>query len=315
MHPAKTNDIAALGEAMVEFNQTSQEPPLYLQGFGGDTSNAVIAAARAGARTAYLTRLGTDRWGDCLMDLWQREGVNTTTVLRDAQAPTGMYFVSHDAQGHHFSYARAGSAASRMQPQDLAHWQDAIASSQWLHMSGISLAISNSACDTAFAAMQHARSVGTRVALDSNLRLSLWPLARAQACIRHAASLCDLFLPSLEDMTALTGLTQAQDIIGWSHAQGAAQVVLKLGADGAIASDGQTQRAVPGHNVSAVDATGAGDCFAGNLLARLSAGDNLWDATAYANAAAALSVQGYGAVAPLPRPDAVLNMLKKGERT
>ena len=311
--PSKTLDIVALGEAMVEFNQTQAVPPLYLQGFGGDTSNAAIAAARAGARVAYLSRLGTDRWGECLMDMWQRENVDVTAVLRDTQAPTGMYFVSHDAQGHHFSYARAGSAASRMLPQDVAHWQDAIASSQWLHLSGISLAISSSACDTAFAAMQHARSVGTRVALDSNLRLSLWPLDRAQACIRHAASLCDVFLPSLEDMTALTGLTQAQDIIGWSHAQGAAQVVLKLGADGALASDGQTQRMVPGHSVSAVDATGAGDCFAGNLLARLSAGDSLWDATAYANAAAALSVQGYGAVAPLPRNEAVLNLLMKAK--
>ena len=311
--PSKTLDIVALGEAMVEFNQTQADPPLYLQGFGGDTSNAAIAAARAGARVAYLSRLGTDRWGECLMDMWQRENVDVTAVLRDTQAPTGMYFVSHDGQGHHFSYARAGSAASHMQLQDMAHWQDAIASSQWLHLSGISLAISSSACDTAFAAMQHARSVGTRVALDSNLRLSLWPLDRAQACIRHAASLCDVFLPSLEDMTALTGLTQAQDIIGWSHAQGAAQVVLKLGADGALASDGQAQRMVPGHKVSAVDATGAGDCFAGNLLARLSAGDSLWDATAYANAAAALSVQGYGAVAPLPRNEAVLNLLMKAK--
>jgi 2-dehydro-3-deoxygluconokinase len=60
-----------------------------------------------------------------------------------------------------------------------------------------------------------------------------------------------------------------------------------------------------------VDATGAGDCFAGNLLARLSAGDSLWDATAYANAAAALSVQGYGAVTPLPRHAAVLDFLMK----
>jgi 2-dehydro-3-deoxygluconokinase len=308
---SKTLDIVALGEAMVEFNQTQADPPLYLQGFGGDTSNAAIAAARAGARVAYLSRLGKDRWGECLMDLWQRENVNVKAVMRDAQAPTGMYFVSHDAQGHHFSYARAGSAASRMQPQDVAHWQDAIASSQWLHLSGISLAISSSACDTAFAAMQHARSVGTRVALDSNLRLSLWPLDRAQACIRHAASLCDVFLPSFEDMTALTGLTQAKDIIQWSHAQGAAQVVLKLGTDGALASDGQTQRTVKGHTVQAVDATGAGDCFAGNLLARLAAGDSLWDATAYANAAAALSVQGYGAVAPLPRHDEVLNLLTK----
>ena len=50
------------------------------------------------------------------MELWQRENVDTSTVLRDAHTPTGIYFVSHDAQGHHFSYARAGSAASRMQP-------------------------------------------------------------------------------------------------------------------------------------------------------------------------------------------------------
>jgi 2-dehydro-3-deoxygluconokinase len=310
---SQTLDIVALGEAMVEFNQRphsgAHAAPLYAQGFGGDTSNAAIAAARAGARVAYLSRLGHDRWGECLMDLWQRENVDATTVLRDDQAPTGMYFVSHDAQGHHFSYARAGSAASRMQPQDLAHWQDAIASSQWLHLSGISLAISSSACDTAFAAMAHARSVGTQVALDSNLRLSLWPLARAQACIRQAVSLCDLFLPSLEDMTTLTGLTQAQDIIQWSHAQGAAQVVLKLGPEGALASDGHHPRQVPGHAVTAVDATGAGDCFAGNLLARLSAGDDLWAATAYANAAAALSVQGFGAVGPLPKADAVLHVL------
>lgn len=317
-NPIKALDIVALGEAMVEFNQTQgqhpDEPPLYLQGFGGDTSNAAIAAARAGARVAYLSRLGTDRWGDRLMDLWQRENVDTTAVVRDAQAPTGMYFVSHDAQGHHFSYARAGSAASRMQVQDVAqHWGEAIAQSQWLHLSGISLAISASACDAAFAAMRHARTAGTQVALDSNLRLSLWPLDRAQACMRHAVSLCDLFLPSMEDMTALTGLTQAQDIIGWSHAQGAAQVVLKLGADGALASDGHQQRLVPGHAVQAVDATGAGDCFAGNLLARLSCGQSLWDATAYANVAASLSVQGYGAVAPLPQREAVLKVLSSAK--
>jgi 2-dehydro-3-deoxygluconokinase len=312
-NPAQKIDIVALGEAMVEFNQVqSQEPyaaPLYLQGFGGDTSNAAIAAARAGARVGYLTRLGTDRWGDRLMALWQAENVATAGVLRDAQAPTGMYFVSHDAQGHHFSYARAGSAASRMQPQDLTHWAEPIAHSQWLHVSGISLAISSSACDTALAAMTHARRVGTRVALDSNLRLSLWPLARAQACIRQAVGLCDLFLPSLEDMTALTGLSQAQDIVAWSHAQGAATVVLKLGADGALASDGHTQRSVPGHSVQALDATGAGDCFAGNLLARLAAGEDVWSATTYANAAAALSVQGLGAVAPLPQREAVLDLL------
>ena len=304
-------DVVALGEAMLEFNQTQQAPPLYLQGFGGDTSNAAIAAARAGARVAYLSRVGQDHWGHLLMQLWAREGVNTSGILQDPQAPSGVYFVSHDERGHHFSYARAGSAASRMQTADVqTHWAGLIGSSQWLHLSGISLAISPSACDAAFAAMHAARDQGTRIAFDSNLRLSLWPLDRARACITEAVRLCDLFLPSLDDMTALTGLHQPDEVIDWSHAQGARQVVLKLGSDGALVSNGQQRSSIAPQRVQAVDATGAGDCFAGNLLARLSRGDTLEQAARYANAAAALSVQGRGAVAPLPLPGAVQALLQ-----
>ena len=55
------------------------------------------------------------------------------------------------------------------------------------------------------------------------------------------------------------------------------------------------------HRVIVADATGAGDCFCGNLLARIAVGDSLFQAARYANAAAALAVQGFGAVAPLPR--------------
>jgi 2-dehydro-3-deoxygluconokinase len=307
----KRLDLVALGEAMLEFNQVQQEPPLYLQGFGGDTSNAVIAAARAGARTGYLTRIGQDHWGKRLLSLWHSEGVDTTGVQTDPQAPTGVYFVSHDQAGHHFSYARAGSAASRMQEQDLSGpWQECIAGSQWLHVSGISLALSANACETVLAAMRWAKQNGTRVSLDSNLRLRLWTLPQAQQAMAQALPLCDLFLPSLEDMAPLTGLTQAEDIARWSHAQGVPQVVVKLGAQGALCSqDGQLTH-LPAYPIESVDATGAGDCFAGNLLARLAAGESLIDAARYANAAAALSVQGHGAVAPLPQAATVMQLLE-----
>ncbi len=300
-------DVVALGEPLLEFNQTQRDPPLYLQGFGGDTSNAVIAAARAGARTAYLSRLGKDHWAGLLMGLWQREGVDSQAVLADPQAPTGLYFVSHDEAGHHFSYARAGSAASRMQPADLQGlWSRYIARSHWLHVSGISMAISVSACQTVMAALRQARQCGTQISLDSNLRLRLWPLDHARQALTEALSLCDLFLPSLEDLVTLTGLSDADDIIDWSHAHGARQVVLKLGAEGAVCSDGRYRQALAGLTVAEVDATGAGDCFAGNLLARLAQGQPLLEAARYANTAAALSVQGYGAVAALPYPPAVL---------
>jgi 2-dehydro-3-deoxygluconokinase len=297
-------DVVALGEAMVEFNQTRAGEPHYQQGFGGDTSNAIIAAARAGARTAYLTRVGADSFGHSLLGLWAQEQVDTHAVTHDASSATGIYFVSHGPQGHEFSYLRAHSAASRMDAAWLSGAPaEYIAQAQWLHVSGISMAISASACDTVFAAMALAHAAGTQVSLDANLRLKLWPLARAQACIRQAIGLCDVFLPSYDDMVTLTGLSDAQAIVDWCHAQGARQVVLKLGAEGAIVSAavGAVRNTVTGHRVDAVDATGAGDCFSGNLLARLAAGDSLEAAAHYANVAAALTVQGFGAVASLPR--------------
>ncbi len=286
---------------MVEFNQTAPSLPHYLQGFGGDTSNAIIAAARAGARTGYLSRVGVDTFGAALLELWQRENVNTACVQQDPDAPTGIYFVTHGAAGHEFSYRRADSAASRMTPAWLvggaAH---AIAAAKVLHVSGISMAISPSACDTVLAAMRLARVAGTLVSFDSNLRLKLWPLERAREGIEKALALCDIFLPSLEDMVTLTGLASPAKIVDWSHAVGAKTVVLKLGEKGAIVSNDERSGLVTGRKVPLVDATGAGDCFCGNLLARVALGDDVFQAAIYANAAAALSVQGYGAVDPLP---------------
>jgi 2-dehydro-3-deoxygluconokinase len=306
----KSFDVVALGEAMVEFNQTTAGEPTYLQGFGGDTSNAVIAAARAGARTAYLSRVGDDWSGQRLMDLWRAEGVDTQAVEVTPDAPTGLYFVTHGPHGHEFGYQRRGSAAARMTPA----WfkgtpQAVVAQASILHVSGISMAISPGACDTVVTAMQAARSSGTRVSFDTNLRLKLWTLDQARAAVAKAAALCDWFLPSMDDAVHLSGHTDPTDVIAWAHALGAPTVVLKLGSDGCLVSQGGQQQHIPGHRVPLVDATGAGDCFCGNLLARLAAGDALPDAARYANAAAAVAVQGFGAVAPLPRAVAVRGLL------
>ena len=296
-------DVVALGEAMVEFNQTRPGEPEFLQGFGGDTSNVVIAAARAGARTAYLTRLGQDIFGDALLALWARERVDTSGIERDAQAPTGIYFVTHGPEGHEFSYRRAGSAASRMTPAWLP--REIVRRSKIVHVSGISLAISATARETVYAAMSEARDAGALVAFDSNLRLKLWPVDEARASITRAIGLCDLFLPSVDDIDVLIGQSDPAAIADWGHSLGAKQVVLKLGAQGALVSDGSRREPIAGHRVQVVDATGAGDCFCGNLLARLALGDSLFDAARYANKAAAIAVQGFGAVAPLPRTEQV----------
>lgn len=301
-------DILSLGEPMLEFNQTRPGEPNYLQGFGGDTSNLAIAAARSGARSAYVTRLGDDEFGRLFLALWKEEGVDTRGVTIDAQAYTAVYFVTHDANGHVFSYLRAGSAASRMRPEDLP--LALIREARFVHASGISMAISPGAADSVLAAFDAARAAGASISFDANLRLKLWPLARARALICAAAGSADYFFPSIEDARMLSGLEDTGAILDWAHGLGAKTVFLKLGAEGAIASDGAKRERIPGLRVRAVDATGAGDCFCGAALARLAAGDSVWDAARYANAAAALATTGFGAVAPLPRPAGVFSLLR-----
>jgi len=302
-----TPAILALGEAMVEFNQASNDRPEYLQGFGGDTSNFCIAAARQGVSAGFVSALGDDHFGRLLLRLWQDEGIDTSSVRIDPAASTGVYFVSHGPLGHAFDYLRAGSAASRYAPADLP--LQAIAAARVLHLSGISVAISNSACDAAFDAIAHARGNGVRVSFDTNLRVKLWPLARARAVMTEVLRQTDVCLPSWDDVVVLTGLDDRDAIVDWLLTQGAQIVALKLGRDGAYVATPDERRLVPGRAVAAVDATGAGDCFGGAFVARLVEGDDPFAAARYANAAAALSTQGYGAVAPIPRRAAVERLL------
>ncbi len=295
------SELLCFGEPMLEFNQQPDAGDgrrLYLEGHGGDASNTAIAAARSGAKVGMLTALGDDRAGEAFRQLWKAEGVDDSLVPTHREAPTGIYFVSHDERGHHFTFHRKGSAAARYAPADLP--QDAIRGAKALHLSGITLGISESSCDAGFRAMEIARQAGATVSFDTNLRLRLWPIARARACIHAAIAQADIVFPSLDDAEALTGLADPDAVADFYLAL-CPLVLLKLGREGVLVATRQARHRVAGFPVQAVDATGAGDTFAGAFLARRRAGDGLDDAARYANAAAALSTRGYGAVAPIPR--------------
>lgn len=294
-------DILTFGEPLVEFN--NRGGTAFVKGFGGDTSNVAIAAARQGASTGVIAHIGTDAFGDDLMALWREEGVSAETVKRDPKAPTGIYFVDHGPEGHTFSYRRAGSAASLVGPDDVPF--DAIGKARMLHASGISLAISPSACDATFAAMRAAREKGVTVSFDLNLRKLLWPIDRARALIHAALAHTDIALPGLDDATALTGLDDPREIIALYRSFGPKIVALTLGEGGAIVADGDAVYELPPRKAELVDASGAGDCFDGSFLARLCAGDDVRQAAEYATVAASLSVEGVGAIAPIPRKEAV----------
>jgi 2-dehydro-3-deoxygluconokinase len=266
-----------------------------------------VAAARQGARVAYVSAIGRDPAGDRFVELWDAEGVDHASVRRSATHATAVYFVTHSAKGHEFLYYRTASAAAAVTVADVP--ERVIAGAKYFYASGISQGISASAADAVFHAISVARAHGVKVAYDTNYRPRLWPVARAAAVIHAAIGQSDIALPSLEDAQALSGLEGPDAICDFYLRLGPKLVVLKMGAAGALLATPTTRLAIPPFACRPVDGTGAGDTFCGSFLARLIAGDGSEDAARYAAAAAAMKTEGYGAVAPIPRAAAVLAAL------
>ncbi len=296
-------DIIAIGEPMFELSAEEEgslsEVRRFVAGWGGDTSNFSIAASRAGARVGYLTRLGDDAFGDSFINLWQREGIDVSRIVKDPEAFTAAYFISRKGKQHHFTYLRKGSAASRMTPEFLP--RDFIASARLLHISGISQAISVSACDTIAAAITLARAAGRLVSYDPNFRPQLWSLDRAREVIHETCRHADLIFPSLDEARLLTGLDSPDEIARFYLGLGPKVVVVKLGAEGALLATADGLQAFPSNKVDSIDMSGAGDTFDGAFVARYIAGWPPEACVRFANAAAAITTSGLGCVTPVPR--------------
>jgi 2-dehydro-3-deoxygluconokinase len=295
-------DLLCIGEPMLEFNEQpalADGRVLYAQGFGGDTSNVAVAAARQGAKSGYISAIGRDPAGEALLALWAAEGVDTTHVRRSETHPTGVYFVTHGPDGHRFNYHRKGSAASALTPADIP--EAAIAGARLVFASGISQAISDSATDAVFHAFAIARAAGVATAYDTNYRPALWSPRRAAAIIHAAIGEADIAMPGMDDALALTGLTDPDAVLDFYLGLGPGLVLLKMGSAGVYFGTPEGRQKIPPFPAMPVDATGAGDTFCGAVIARLLAGDAPEDAAHYAAAAAAISTTGYGAIAPIPR--------------
>ena len=255
-------DVLCLGEPLLEFNQIKEgNKKTYSSGYGGATSNTAIAIARQGISVGFISKVGKDQFGRELLELWKRETVDYSHVSIHPEAPTGIYFVTHDTDGHHFNYYRSGSAACQMTPLDLP--KDDFVQTRILHLSAITQAISESSCKTSFTAIHQARKHGVIISYDTNLRLKLWSLECARDVINRTVPLCEVLLPSLDDVTSLTGLRDPDAITEYYLELGAKLVVLKLGSLGVLVSNGKENLYIPGHTVQAIDATGAGDTFNG----------------------------------------------------
>jgi 2-dehydro-3-deoxygluconokinase len=298
-----TPDVLSFGETMVLLNPGATGPLRYADRFakriGGAESNVAIGLARLGHDAAWASRLGDDPHGRYVRDTIRGEGVATHVTL-DPEAPTGIMFKERREVGEsRVFYYRHDSAASRMSPEDLP--AAALADADYLHLTGITPALSERCRELCFEAADRAREAGTRVSFDPNLRFKLWDEPAMRETLLPLAERADVVVPGIEEGEVLLGTDDPAEIAAGFRERGAEEVVVTLGAEGAyVAAEGVDER-VPGVTVErVVDAVGAGDGFvAGYLSGRL---DGLDPATAAdrANVAGALATTVSGDIEGLP---------------
>ncbi len=304
MGGSEVAEVLAIGEPLVEFAALQpgplEEAEAFRRGWGGDTSNFAVACARLGASVAYLTRVGDDAFGRALRAMWRREGVDDTYVQVAPGEPTGIYFLSRDRNGRHtFTYYRAGSAASRLSPQDLR--PEMFEGVRVLHVTGITQAISDSACRTVEAAVELARARGVLVSYDANIRPALKRVELLRDAVYAVMARATFVFLSTEDAFHLFGALPDAEVVGRVLEMGARTVVLKQGAEGClVATPDDGFRQIPGWSVEPIDTTGAGDAFDAGFVVAWLRGEPLERAAAFANAVGALTTTALGATAAVP---------------
>jgi 2-dehydro-3-deoxygluconokinase len=276
----------------------------FRKAYGGDTLNTLVAAARLGASTGYVTRVGDDPFAPFLLEAWRAEGIEVSQA-RLVEGFNGLYFISLLPGGEReFTYYRRGSAASTMTPGDLDPAY--IGSARVLHVSGISQAISPSCRETVLAAVRLAREQGVLISYDPNLRRKLWPsLAEARAAMHEVLPFADIVLPSApEEMTELLEARTPEEGVERLWAAGVGTVAAKLSEKGCLLGyDGRLVAIPPFVPEAVVDATGAGDAFDGAFLHGLVSGLSPEEAARLAVVCAGLSLRSRGAIGGLPYRD------------
>lgn len=300
---ASAGGLVTLGETMVLL---SAPPACRLRhvtslavGIGGAESNVAIGVRRLGGASAWIGRVGDDELGELVVGRIAAEGVDIGGAVSDPDVPTSLMIKERRTSAlSAVTYYRAGGPGSRLHPDDLD--SDRIAAAGVLHLTGITPALSDSACDTVRAAIETARAAGVLVSLDINYRAALWEESTAQKVLTDLVRRCDIVFAGDDEATML-GLSGSPESLAASLSElGPSQAVIKLGSRGAVAHLDGARHTVSALPVDAVDPVGAGDAFVAGYLTELLDGEPPSTRLATAAACGAFAVTSHGDWEGLP---------------
>ena len=302
-------DILTIGEILIDLTQTGRDEkgiPQFAANPGGAPANLAVAAAKLGAQTAFIGRVGDDAFGRYLTEVLRENGVDASGVAVDKTYPTTMAVVSVDARGERdFSFYRSANADVMLSASDIP--DAALRQAKLVHFGSVSLTADPSRAAT-LDAVRRAKAMGKTITYDPNYRANLWPDAdTAVAQMKAPLGLVDILKVSDEELPLLTGTADCAAGTAALAEQGVKLIFVTLGPDGVFYRLGEKTGHVPGVRCTVGDTTGAGDTFFGAALSKLCKEDlaaltpeTLEPILAFANKAASITTSRRGAIPAMP---------------
>lgn len=312
-------EIITFGETMALMmpdNAKGIEYASHFQGlFGGAESNVAIGVSRLGHRVGWFSRLGKDPLGTMILKKIRGEGVDVSRVVQTVEAPTGLMLREVVSGKTSVYYYRKGSAASTMRPEHLD--EDYIKQAQYLHVTGITPALSETCLETAKEAVRLAKKNGVKVLFDPNLRLKLWTLEAARPVLLELAEQADYFLPGLDELKLLYETESFDEIVAKLSALQGVSII--KGGDNVtyIVENGKVSSVPYFEAKQVVDTVGAGDGFCAGFIVGLLKGQSLSEAVRLGNLIGCMVVQMEGDWEGIPtweQVEAFLNNVQHVER-
>jgi ribokinase len=268
---------------------------------GGKGANQAVGAARAGGAVTLVARVGHDMFGDKAIAGFTADGINVDYVVRDRTSPSGVALIFVGQNGEN-SIAVASGANARLTPADVRKAKGAF------RKASVLLLQLETPLDTVQAAAELAAAAGVCVILNP---------APAQPLPDKLLRRVYLLTPNESEAELLTGISvdnvdSAAKAASALLARGAHNVIITMGARGALVAGADLRQMIPSFKIKAVDTTAAGDIFNGALALGLAEGRSLIEAARFASAAAAISVTRMGAQTSAPTRKEIDRLLAAG---
>jgi len=269
-----STDLFTFGEALSVFISTDTDSVMSAKTFervtAGAEVNVAVAISRLGLKSQYFSRFGNDQLGSVMLADIAAEGVDVSLAKRVNSYTGAMVRNPGKSAPVELSYLRKGSAASTIEPADIL--DSYISSTRWLHVTGITCAISHSGANTVKIALEKATAMNIKSSFDLNIRRKLWSEEDAKKVLAPLAKNVDLLIGGEDEDQAVFGAQEPKNVLAEANKRGCKIAVMTKGDQKMRYSiDGNYAELTP-PKVLAVDPVGSGDAFTGGVIAGLLSG-------------------------------------------